>query len=111
MNMAAFLALLAATTAQLTVGTISLKSADFLDGRAIAGGTGTPIVMLTLSPAAALRVATLGPKVDVQIDGVVTAARITGNTVEIDGQPNFEAARKLALALSGKPPLPDSLDE
>ncbi|MEP6785878.1 MAG: hypothetical protein ABI898_09065 [Sphingomonadales bacterium] len=106
-----FLALLAAATAQLTIGTIDLRSADFLDGRAIAGGTGTPIVMLTLTPATTSRLAKLGPKPDVQIDGVVTAARITGNTVEIDGQPNFEAARKLALALSGKPPLPDSLDE
>lgn len=109
--MTGFLALLAAATAQLTIGTIGFKPADFLDGRAIAGGTGTPIVMLTLSPAATARVAKAGPNAEVQVDGVVTTARISGNTVEIDGQPSFEAAQKLALALSGKPPLPDSLDE
>lgn len=109
--MTAFLALLAAATAQLTVGTVALKQADYLDGRAIAGGTGSPIVMMTLTPAAKARVDKAGPKPVFQLNGAAATARMVDNAIEIDGQPDFEAAKKLALALSGKPPLPDSLDD
>ena len=109
--MTAFLALLAAATAQLTVGTVALKQSDFLDGRAIAGGTGAPVVMMTLSPAAKARVDKAGPQPAVQLNGTAASARLIDNVIEIDGQPDFDAATKLARALSGKPPLPDSLDE
>lgn len=109
--MTILLALLAAAAAQLTIGTLALKPADFLDGRAIAGGTGSPVVMLTLTPAATARVEKLAPNTVIQVNGAVATARISGNTIEIDGQPNFDAAKKLALDLSGKPPLPDSIEE
>lgn len=109
--MTAVLALFAAAAAQLTFGTVALNQADFLDGRAIAGGTGSPIVMMTLTPAAKARIDMADPKAAFQLNGVTTPARIVDNAIEIDGQPDFEAAKKLALALSGKPPLPDSMDE
>lgn len=93
--------------AQVAVGGVPLKPADFLDGRTIASGTGQPIVMLTLSPAVAARL----KRDTVTLDGKPVEARVANNTVEIDGQPDFAAAAKLALAITGKPPLPDSLDE
>lgn len=98
---------LAAAAAALTVGGIDLRPSDILDGRAIAGGTGAPVVMLTLTSAATARLKTQA----VVLDGRVVAARIVQNTIEIDGQPSFEAASALALRLSGKPPLPDTTDE
>ena len=110
--MIAALALLAAAAAaQLSVGKIALAPRDFLDGRAIAGGTGAPVVMLTLSPAALKKIRAQGPTAPVKIAGRIVTARLADNTIEIDGQPDFKAATALALKLSGKPPLPDSLDE
>ena len=97
--------------AQLSVAGKPLKPADFLDGRAIAGGTGTPVVMLTLTPAAAKRVSQTGSTAKFTLDGKPAAARFADNTIELDGQKTFEAAAKLARAISGKAPLPDSLEE
>lgn len=97
--------------AQLSVAGKPLKPADFLDGRAIAGGTGTPVVMLTLTPAAAKRVSRTGPSAKFALDGKPALARFADNTIELDGQKTFEAAAKLARAISGKAPLPDSLEE
>lgn len=107
--MAASLVLLLA--AQLSVAGKPLKPADFLDGRVIAGGTGAPVVMLTLTTSATTRVRRLGIKAKVMLDGKPAPARLTDNIIEIDGQPSFDAAAKLARALSGKAPLPDSLEE
>lgn len=97
--------------AQLTVAGKPLKPADFLDGRAIAGGTGSPVVMLTLTPSATTRVKRLGAKARILLDGKPAPARLADNIIELDGQPSFDAAAKLARALSGKAPLPDSLEE
>jgi hypothetical protein len=97
--------------AQLSVGGKLLKPADFLDGRAIAGGTGTPVVMLTLSPAATARIKRLGQKAVIVLDGKPAKARFAENTIELDGLPSFDAAARLARAISGKAPLPDSLEE
>ncbi len=97
--------------AQLSVAGKPLKPADFLDGRAIAGGTGTPVVMLTLTPAAAKRVSRTGPTAKFTLNGKPAVARLADNTIELDGQKTFEAAAKLARAISGKAPLPDSLEE
>ncbi len=103
MSIAALLAF-----AQVAVGGVALKPADFLDGRAIASGAGQPVVMLTLTPAAAAR---LKAQAAVTLDGKPVDARIAENTVEIDGQPDFAAAASLARAITGKPPLPDSMDD
>jgi hypothetical protein len=107
--MSATLILLVA--AQLSVAGKPLKPADFLDGRVIAGGTGSPVVMLTLTPAAAKRVGRTGSSGKFTLDGKPAVARFADNTIELDGQETFEAAAKLARAISGKAPLPDSLEE
>jgi len=104
------LTLLATALATVSIGPIVLKPADYLDGRAIAGPTGAPLVMLTLTPGAAARLKKA--KADaIAIDGTPASARIVANTIEIEGQSDFDAAAALALKISGKPPLPDSLDE
>ena len=97
--------------AQISVAGKPLKPADFLDGRAIAGGTGAPIVMLTLTPATTARIKRLGPTVKITLDGKPAQARLADNTIELDGQKTFDAAAKLARAISGKAPLPDRLEE
>jgi hypothetical protein len=97
--------------AQLSVAGKQLAARDFLDGRAIAGGTGTPVVLLTLTPEAYKRIRKLGPLPKIQLNGKAAKARLGDNTIELDGQPSFDAAAKLARAISGKPPLPDSLEE
>ena len=97
--------------AQLTIAGKPLKPADFLDGRAIAGGTGSPVVMLTMTPSATVRIKRLGAKAKVMLDGKLALARVSDNIIELDGQPTFDAAAKLARAISGKAPLPDSLEE
>ncbi|UVO53838.1 hypothetical protein [Sphingomonas sp. SUN039] len=104
-------ALILFIAAQISVAGKPLKPADFLDGRAIAGGTGAPVVMLTLTPAAAARVKRLGPTAKIALDGKPAPARFVDNTIELDGQKTFDAAAKLARAISGKAPLPDSLEE
>lgn len=97
--------------AQLSVAGKPLTPRDFLDGRAIAGGTGTPVVLLTLTPDAQKRIRRLGPLPKIVLNGKPAKARLADNTIELDGQPSFDAAAKLARAISGKPPLPDSLEE
>ena len=97
--------------AQLSVGGKPLKPTDFLDGRAIAGGTGTPVVMLTLTQTAMARIKRMGSKAIIVLDGKPAKARLADNTIELDGLPTFDAAAKLARAISGKAPLPDSLEE
>jgi len=105
------IALALSIAAQLSLGGVVLKPADYLDGRAIASGTGTPVVMLTLSPLALKRLKRVSLNAVTTLDGKPVVARREANIVEFDGQPDFQAAAALAKAITGKPPLPDSLDE
>ncbi len=105
------LSLFLTVAATLSVAGKPLAARDFLDGRAIAGGTGTPVVLLTLTPEALARIRKLGPTPKITLDGKLARARLNENTIELDGQPNFAAAALVARAISGKAPLPDSLEE
>ena len=105
----AFLIFVAAV--RFTVGGQTLQPVDMLDGRAIAGGGGAPVVLLTLSPSGLRKLAALAASAPVAIDGKTVVARRIGTTIEIDGQTDFKAAAAFALRVSGKPPLPDSVDE
>lgn len=108
--MMVLLALLAAVTSQLSVGGAPLPATDYLDGRAIADGSGAPVVMLTLTPQAAARLRSLNGATT--LDGKQTIARIDGDAIIISGAvTTFKGAAALAKALTGKEPLPDSLDE
>ena len=93
--------------AQLSVGAVALTPKDYLDGRTIADAAGKPVVMLTLTGPAAKRI----KAEPVTLDGISVVARVAGPVIEIDGQPDFEAAKRLARALSGKDPLPETMDE
>ena len=99
------MAALLAALAQLTVGGGALTPADILDARAIAGPTGAPIVMLTLTPAAAKRIAA---SASVSLEGKPVNAKFVDGVIELDGQPDFAAAKALAKALSGKDPVPEA---
>ena len=101
----------AAAVAQLSIGKLVLKPADFLDGRAIAGSDGVPVVMLTLSTKAAARVRRATTSQKMLLNGKPATVRFTDATIELDGQKSFPDAIKVARAISGKPPLPDSIDE
>lgn len=108
--MSPLLILLAAVTSQLIMGGVPLKPADYIDGRAIADGSGAPVVMLTLTPQAAARVRSINTAAT--LDGRQTIARIEGDAVIVSGAvTTFAGAEALAKALTGKVPLPDSLDE
>lgn len=102
MNTVAF-----AVLAQLSIGGVALGPADFLDGRAIADGAGKPVVMLTLTPAALSQIKSNAAKLDER----PVVARIADAVVELGGQLDFASAKLLAKALSGKDPLPESLDD
>ncbi len=109
--MTVLVTLLAGATATLGIGDFTLAPADIIDGRAIASATGSPEVMLTLTPAAARRIATVAPAAVITLNGQKVTAHVTRNIVEIEGQSDYAAAEALALQISGKPPLPDSSDE
>ncbi len=105
------LATLLFVAAQLSIGDIVMKPADFLDGRTISDGSGNPVVLLTLTDAAAVKLRRRAPGAVVRLGDAPIAPRFAENSIELDGQPDFKAAAATALAISGKPPLPDSFDE
>ena len=108
--MSLLLALLAAATSQLSLGGTALKPADYVDGRASADGSGAPVVMLTLTPEAVARLRTA--EVSATLDGRQTVARVEGDAVVISGAVTTMAgAAALAKALTGRDPLPDSLED
>ncbi len=102
-------ALVAALAAVLSVGNVRLAPSDYLDGRAIAGADGKPVVMLTLTPAALARLKRAGTVA--MLDGKPAKMRLVEQAIELDGVADFKTAEALALALTGKPPVPESLDE
>lgn len=97
--------------AQLSIGAIVLQPNDYLDGRTISNGTGEPVVLLTLTETAVAKVRQRVPTAVVKLGDAPIVARFIDNVIELDGQPDFKIAAATALAISGKPPLPDSLDE
>ncbi|MDB5700213.1 MAG: hypothetical protein JWL66_412 [Sphingomonadales bacterium] len=119
--LAALLAVAAAPSDLLTIGGQAFPQADILDARAIADGTGAPNIYVTLTPAAATRLmalskASLGKPIAIAVGGTVlmnpvVREEITGGAIEISGVGTFEAAVAMAHRISGKDPLPESVDE
>ena len=113
--------LLAASSGVLTIAGEPFAPGDIVDGRATADGSGQPAVLLTLTPAAVQRLAAIarandGKAVAIAVDGDIKASPVMrapfgGEQVEISGFASFEAAAAAAKAISGKAPLPESLDE
>ena len=115
---AALLAIAAAPANQLTIGGEPFAQSDIVDARAIADGSGMPVIYVTLTPAAAGRLATItasrvGKPVPIAVgDTVITTPvvreAITGGNLEISGIASFDAAKTMARRISGKEPLPES---
>lgn len=117
------LALVAAADASdvLLIGGERFPQTDILDARAVADGGGQPAILVTLTPGAAKRLETLtaalvGEPVPITFEGRVLMEPtvrevIASGSLEISGVASFEAAAALAQQISGKPPLPESLDE
>jgi preprotein translocase subunit SecD len=120
----AFLPLLlvaAAPADLLIISGVPFPHSDFLDARAIFDETGMPVIYVTLSPAGAAKLAkvtqaNVGRELPLQIgDRIlmkpVVREPILNGTLQISGVANAEEAKLLAKAISGKDPLPESLEE
>jgi len=108
-------------TGQLTIAGEAFAASDVLDARAMPDMNGTSGLMLTLSPKAAARLATItaglaGKPMTVALDGkpLVTEmirAPIRDGVIEIPGAYRITDAEALARRISGKDPLRDDLAE
>ena len=105
----ALLAAVVAATPQLSVGGIVVKQSEIVDARIIADAAGKPVMMLTLVPVAAER--TRIALATMMLDGKPVTAQLSETAIEVALEGSFEQAATLALALSGKPPLRDSMDD
>ncbi len=116
------LLLIAAAPADtLTIGGVAFPHSDFLDARAIFDETGAPVIYVTLSPTGSTKLAkvtqsNVGKELPLQMGTRVLTKPfvrepILGGTLQISGLSSVEEARKLAKAMSGKDPLPESLEE
>ncbi|TVV71610.1 hypothetical protein FOY91_16365 [Sphingomonas solaris] len=107
--------------AAFTIGGEPFAQADILDARAMPDVDGSAAIMLTFSPAAAKRLARvtatgIGKPLPVALDGKVLVAPmieapIDGGVIEMAGHFALPEAEALAKRISGKDPLPDSLDQ
>ena len=110
-----------ATTAGFAIGGQHFAQAEILDARAMPSLDGIATIMLTFTPPAAKRLKTLttaqvGKAMPVTLDGKllaapVVSAPIAGGVIEMDGHFALPQAEALAKQISGKDPLPDSLDQ
>jgi preprotein translocase subunit SecD len=105
----------------LTIGGAAFPQTDILDARATSDGTGMPNIFVTMTPAAAKRLASIskaniGKPIAIAIGNTVlmnpiVRDEITGGVIEISGIASFDAAASMARRISGKDPLPESTDE
>ena len=116
-----FLAAPALAERDFRIGTEQFSEADILDARGLPSVGGEPVILITLAQKAWPRLqkvttAFLGKPLPVTIDGrplatpVVRDAIVDG-VVEISGLASLPESETLAKLISGKPPLPDSLEE
>jgi preprotein translocase subunit SecD len=116
------LLLIAAAAADtLTIGGIAFPQSDFVDARAIFDETGMPVIYVTLSPSGATKLAkvtraNVGKEMPLMIGSRVLTKPVVrepllSGSFQISGMANLEEARQLAKSMSGKDPLPESLEE
>jgi preprotein translocase subunit SecD len=99
----------------------SFPESEILDARAQPELDGTSSIRITFSEAAAKRIALVtqrlvGRPAHVALDEVTVADPIVRETIrdgvlQLDGPWTIASAEALARKISGKPPLPDSLEE
>lgn len=114
-----------AATAQaarsFTIGGEAFAHTDILDARALPQIDGTPVVMITFDDAAAKRIQdltrrTIGKPLPIAVDGKVISSptlrsEIGDAVIEVSGLASLEDAAAVAKLISGKEPLPDSLED
>jgi preprotein translocase subunit SecD len=114
------LPVMAAGEAVLTVAGVAILQRDIIDARAIPDVSGQASILITLEPAAAKRLnaasaANVGKEIELLV-GTKVLMRVTlqeplaAETLAIAGPFSIAEAEKLALDISGKPPLPDDLE-
>lgn len=118
---AAAMAMAQAAPGALFFGTENFKHSDIIDARAQPDVDGQISILVTLEAPAAARLAVLtreyvGKALPLIYRGNEIAAPfvnqpIEGGTFQISGSFSLEEAKQMALDISGKPPLPESLEE
>jgi preprotein translocase subunit SecD len=111
----------AAPPAGFAIGGEAFSQRDILDARAMPSLDGIATIMLTFAPPAAKRLKALtttqvGKAMPVTLDGKllaepVVAQPIDGGVIEMNGHFALAEATALAKRISGRDPLPDSLDQ
>jgi preprotein translocase subunit SecD len=117
----AFVAATPAFARTFTIGGEAFSETEILDARAQPDMSGMASVLVSFDTIAAKRIAKMtqdrvGKPLRVELDGrllvePVVRAPITDGQVMISGTFSVVAAVQLAKQISGKDPLPDSLDE
>ncbi len=115
------LATAAAPPPAFTIGGQPFAQADILDARAMPDVDGSASIMLTFSPAAAKRLraltaALVGKPLPVALDGNVVVepmvdTPIDDGVMQMTGRFALPEATALAKRISGRDPLPDSMDQ
>jgi preprotein translocase subunit SecD len=104
-----------------TIGGETFSEAEIVDARSQPDLAGTAAIMITFSPEGAKRLAILshdhiGKPMPILLNGKLLAEPvvmedIAGGVAQISGSFTLAEADALALTISGKEPLADSLDE
>ena len=115
------LLLAAADARSFTIGGEAFSEAEIVDARGQPELGGKAAIRITFSPAGAARLAALshaydGKALPILLDGErlaepVVQGGIDDGVAQISGGFTLAEADALALRISGKPPLPESLDE
>lgn len=103
------------------IGQEQFAESDIVDARALPSVDGMPVIMITFAEAAAVRVQKLtqvmvGQPLPITLDGKELTAptvreAIAGGVLEISGLESLAEGERIARLISGKDPLPDSLEE
>ena len=103
------------------IGAEPFAEMDVVDARAQPDVDGMVSVLVTLEPAAGARFgaitkAHIGKTLPISLNGKILTEptvleSITGGAFQISGRFNLQEAGRLALQISGKPPLRDSLED
>jgi preprotein translocase subunit SecD len=110
-----------AASRSFSMGGEAFHETDILDARGLPELDGTPIIMLTFAAQASERFRKMtkrivGQEMPIVLDGKTISApmireEVVGSVVEISGLPTLEDATRVAKVISGKDPLPDSLED
>jgi hypothetical protein len=99
-----------------SIGTVPVSETDILDARAQPAIGGAPTVLITLDDRIAAKIHKLQDKnVKVTLDGkliaIVHQPSDDDQTIAVPGGASITEAEALARLISGKEPLPDTLEE